>query len=443
MSDPLPPEQERLSRTALGRGARLLQIPLGEAGRRAVGWGRRLTGADPDEVAADNAERMARQLFQVLGELKGGAMKVGQVLSLMEAALPEEHAQPMREHLRKLQDSAPPMPASKVQGVLRSELGPSWGSLFTEFSMRPAAAASIGQVHRAVWAETQTPVAVKIQYPGAEEALLADLAALRRMASTVAPLAGGVDVAALAREVSERVSEEVDYTLEADAQERVAAAFAEHPEFLIPRVRRATRRVIVSDWVDGDRLGAIADRPPAERNRIGLSYVRFLFAGPKLAGILHADPHPGNYLVCPDGRLAVLDFGLVARVPDGLPPAMGRLVSLARDGRADEVATGLAAEGFVTADLAPEELLDYLAPFFEPAAVPEFHFTRQWMQDQFARVRDIDGSDGIALKLTVPPVYALIYRVWMGGIAVLAQLDVSARFADVLQEFLPGWRPAP
>jgi predicted unusual protein kinase regulating ubiquinone biosynthesis (AarF/ABC1/UbiB family) len=308
--------------------------------------------------------------------------------------------------------------------------------------MRPAAAASIGQVHKAVWAESGRAVAVKIQYPGAEEALLSDLATLRRMASAVAPMTGGVDVAALAREVSDRVSEEVDYTLEAASQRQVAEAFADSDEFFVPPVRHATRRVMVSDWVDGDRLGTVADRPAAERNRLGLSFVRFLFAGPQLAGVLHGDPHPGNYLVCPDGRLAVVDFGLVARVPDGLPPAMGRLVSLARDGLADDVATGLVDEGFVTGDIPPADLLAYLSPFFEPAAVPEFHFTRRWMQEQFARVRDIEGNDGIARKLTVPPVYALIYRVWMGGIAVLAQLDVRARFADVLTEFLPGWRPA-
>lgn len=443
MNEALPPERENISRSTFGRGARLIQIPLSGAGRKAWGWGRRLTGTDPDVVAADNAERMARQMTQVLGELKGGAMKVGQMMSLMEAALPEDQAAPMRGHLKRLQDSAPPMPESKVHGVLRAELGSDWQSLFTDFSKRPAAAASIGQVHKAVWAATGRPVAVKIQYPGAEEALLTDLAALRRMASAVAPFTGGVDVAALADEVAARVSEEVDYTREGDTQARVAKAFAGHSEFFVPDVLVATRRVMVSDWVTGERLSAMADQGPDERNRIGLSYVRFLFASPKLSGVLHADPHPGNFLVLPDGRLGVVDFGLVAQLPEGLPPAMGRLVCTARDGRAADVAQGLRDEGFVTADIASEDLLSYLSPFFEPAAVPEFHFTRAWMQQQFARVRDVDGNDGIALKLTVPPVYALIYRVWLGGIAVLAQLDVRARFGDVLEEFLPGWFPAP
>lgn len=442
MSESLPPDQDRLSRTTLGRGARLLQLPLGEARRRVTGWGRRLTGTDPATVAAENADRAAQQMFQVLGELKGGAMKFGQALSMMEAALPEEHALPFREQLRKLQDSAPPMPASKVQSVLRAELGDDWRSQFAEFSMRPAAAASIGQVHKGVWAATGEPVAVKIQYPGAEDALLTDLAALRRFAGTVAPLTGGVDVVALTNEIADRMSEEVDYRLEAAAQEEVAVACDGHPDFVVPHVRKATRRVLVSEWIEGERLSALADRPEAERNRVGLNYVRFLFAAPQLAGILHADPHPGNYLVCPDGRLAALDFGLIARLPDGLPAAMGRLVSLARDGRAEEVAEGLIDEGFVTGEIPPEALLSYLGPFFEPAAVPEFHFTREWMQAQFTRVRDIEGNDKIALRLTVPPVYALIYRVWMGGIAVLAQLDVRASFADVLTEFLPGWEPA-
>ena len=433
-----PTADRQLPTSSLARASKMLSLPLGAAGRQAVGLGRRLFGADAEQVEADMRAAAAEQLFAVLGELKGGAMKFGQSLSMFEAFLPEEIAKPYRLHLAKLQDSAPPLPSSRVQAVLRSELGPSWRDRFASFELRPAAAASIGQVHRAVLTGGQ-PVAVKIQYPGADRALRSDLRQIERLASVVAPLAGGVDVVTISREIAARISEEVDYVLEADNQAQAAAAFAADAEFAVPRVHHATSRVLISDWLEGRKLSSIADAAEAERNRVGLAYVRFLFAGPARAGLLHADPHPGNYLVLPDGRLGVVDFGLVARLPEGLPSAMGRLIRLAIDDDAAAMTAGLAQEGFIARDVDAGDLLGYLEPFVEPARVEEFHFDREWMREQFLHIRGSSNRDGVAMKLTIPPVYALIHRVWLGGIAVLAQLDVTARFRGVLAELLPGW----
>ncbi|HSN12886.1 MAG TPA: AarF/UbiB family protein, partial [Propionibacteriaceae bacterium] len=176
------------------------------------------------------------------------------------------------------------------------------------------------------------------------------------------------------------------------------------------------------------------------RNAVGLSYVRFLFSAPHRAGVLHADPHPGNFLILRDGRLGIVDWGLVARLPGGLPEAMGRLIRTALHGNAEEVAAGLRQEGLVVGDVDPTNLLDYLAPFVEPARAEEFHFTRAWMRGQYERLMsESRTADTVMTRLNVPPVYALIHRVWMGGIAVLSQLDVRARFADVLTEYLPGF----
>ena len=435
-----PPEAARpvLPESTIGRSARLLSLPLGAAARAGVGVGRRLLGAPAPEVDAALRDAAAEQLFSVLGELKGGPMKYGQALSLFEAMLPEDLAGPFRERLRRLQDAAPPMPSSRAQAVLRAELGPDWRQQFAEVDLRPAAAASIGQVHRARLADG-TEVAVKIQYPGADVALASDLRQIQRLAGAVSPLTGGLDVVALTRELAARVSEEVDYTLEGAAQQQVATALRDHTRFVVPDVHLATRRVLVSDWVDGVKLTQVATRPEAERNRSALDYVTFLFAGPSLAGILHGDPHPGNYLVTPDGRLAVLDFGLVARLPDGLPPAMGRLIRNAVDGSAEQVLAGLAEEGFVAPGVSPAEVLDYLSPFVEPARVEEFAFNREWARGQFARVHGNLNENGVARRLNIPPEYTLIYRVWMGGIAVLSQLDVRANFAKVLRDWLPGF----
>jgi predicted unusual protein kinase regulating ubiquinone biosynthesis (AarF/ABC1/UbiB family) len=402
-----------------------------------MGMGKRLLGAPAEEVDAALRDAAAEQLFQVLGELKGGAMKFGQALSLFEAMLPEDVAGPFRDRLRKLQDAAPPMPSSRAQAVLRSELGPDWRHRFSEVDLRPAAAASIGQVHRARLTDGRE-VAIKIQYPGADAALASDLRQIQRLAGAVSPLSGGMDVVALTRELAARVSEEVDYTLEGAAQQQVALALDGHPRFVVPKVHLATRRVLVSDWVDGFKLTELIGRPDDERNRSALDYVTFLFAGPSLAGILHGDPHPGNYLVTPDGRLAVLDFGLVSRMPNGIPEAMGRLIRHAVEGRADEMLAGLADEGFVGGSMTPEAALEYLSPFVEPARVEDFAFNRVWARSQFARVHGSMG-DGVATKLNIPPEYGLIYRVWMGGIAVLSQLDVHANFAQVLRDWLPGF----
>ncbi|GAA1718376.1 hypothetical protein GCM10009702_20430 [Propioniferax innocua] len=289
----------------------------------------------------------ADQLFRVLGEMKGGAMKVGQTLSLFESFFPEEMAAPYRTQLKRLQDQAPPMPTSRVHHVLSGELGEDWSKLFSEFSPRPAAAASIGQVHRAVWAATGEPVAVKVQYPGAAAALRADLTQIQRLGGVLAPLAGGMELRPLMEEIVSRVGEEVDYEKEAAAQEQAARGFEGHPEFVVPHVLAHTDKVMVSEWISGKSFNRMADEPQDVRNEMALRYVRFLFAGPQEVGLLHGDPHPGNFRVLPDGRLGIVDFGLVDRLPGGLPPAMGRLIRIAMTGDADTVTEGLREEGFL------------------------------------------------------------------------------------------------
>ncbi|MDN5805356.1 MAG: AarF/ABC1/UbiB kinase family protein, partial [Microlunatus sp.] len=391
-----------MARSTIRRGARLASLPLGYAGRATLGLGRRLGGSSAEAVNAELQERAAQQLFKVLGELKGGAMKFGQTLSMFEAVLPEDVAKPYREHLTRLQDSGPPMPTSRVHAVLARELGPSWKRDLVELNARPAAAASIGQVHRGIWRDGRE-VAVKVQYPGADEALRSDLRQIGRLSKVIAPLAGGMDVKPLVEEMTARISEELDYTLEADHQQRAAEGFVEHPEFAVPAVLTSTSRVMVSEWIEGRPLSSVITDPPELRNAMGLSYVRFLFAGPETVGLLHADPHPGNFKVLPDGRLGVVDFGLVARLPDGLPEAMGRILRIAKSGDAEQVHAGLQQEGFVGDDVSAHDLMEYLAPFVEPAAVEEFQFSRDWMRAQFNRVRDVQGSGGVGMRLNLPP----------------------------------------
>jgi predicted unusual protein kinase regulating ubiquinone biosynthesis (AarF/ABC1/UbiB family) len=284
---------------------------------------------------------------------------------------------------------------------------------------------------------------VKLQYPGAAEALRADLKQLGRFARTFGALVPGVEMKPLVAELQERIGEELDYDREAQAQQQYADAFKGHPEFVVPRVIKHSPSVIVSEWIEGKPLsGVITSGTKTERDEIGLKYVRFMFSGPKLAGLLHSDPHPGNFRVMPDGRLGVVDFGLCARLPDGLPPAIGRLLRISLTGDGVAVRDGLRAEGFIKPrmDIDPDQLIDYLAPFAEPARAETFQFSRAWMREQANRTGDFRSPNAsLALKINLPPSYLLIHRVWIGGIAVLSQLEAEAPFRATLEEFLPGF----
>ncbi|HEY7042816.1 MAG TPA: AarF/ABC1/UbiB kinase family protein [Nocardioidaceae bacterium] len=433
-----------LPRKTVARTARLASLPLGFAGRATLGIGKRIGGAPAEAVASSVQQRTAEQLFKVLGELKGGAMKFGQAMSIFESALPESLVAPYRTTLTQLQDSAPPMPAAVVHQVMAREFGGNWRSRFTSFDDNPAAAASIGQVHRAVWSDGQD-VAVKIQYPGAGEALLSDLRQIGRAARLFAGWIPGIDVKPLVQELQARVAEELDYGLEADAQSRFADAFADDPEVVVPAVVAHTDQVLVSQWLESDRSLArlISDGSQEERDRYGEIYVRFLFSGPARAGLLHADPHPGNFRILPDGRVGVVDYGAVARLPEGhLPLDIGVLLRHAAQDDYDAVLDGLRRLGFVKSSVHVEvdELRAYLTPFVEPATTETFQFSREWMRGQFARINDPRAPGyTTVLKINLPPEYLLIHRVWLGGIGVLSQLGAKAAFSRILAESLPGF----
>jgi predicted unusual protein kinase regulating ubiquinone biosynthesis (AarF/ABC1/UbiB family) len=438
-----------LPRKAAARTARLAALPLGYAGRTALGLGKRIGGKPAEDVLAEVQQRTAEQLFRTLGDLKGGAMKFGQAMSVLESALPEDMVGPYREQLTKLQDSAPPMPTAQVREALARDLGDDWRSQLVWLDGGPTAAASIGQVHKGRWHDGRE-VAVKVQYPGAGEALRADLKQLARLGRTVGSMLPGVDVKPLIAELLERANEELDYPLEAEAQRAFAAAFRGDPEIVVPDVVAVGPTVLITEWLDSPYSLAtvIAEGTETERNHYGELLFRFLFAGPARTGMLHADPHPGNFRIIPGpdgglGRIGVLDFGAVARLAGGtLPPAMGALIRIAALEDPEELLAGLRDEGFVKpgVKIDPTQLLDYLSPFVEPTRVETFQFSRDWMRAQFQRVNNPrDPSYTLALKINLPPSYLLIHRTWLGGLGVLSQLGAEAPFRQILTESLPGF----
>ncbi|MGI9123525.1 MAG: macrolide-binding ATPase MABP-1 [Mycobacterium sp.] len=432
-----------IKRGSARRNAKLASIPVGIAGRAALGAAKRLTGKSKDEVNAELMDKAAQQLFSVLGELKGGAMKVGQALSVLEAAIPEQYGAPYREALTKLQKDAPPLSADKVHRALDGQLGTKWRDRFASFDDTPVASASIGQVHRGVWADGRD-VAVKIQYPGADEALRADLKTMRRLTSMLKQLAPGADVQGVVDELVERTEMELDYRLEANNQRAFAKAYEGHPHFLIPHVVGSAPKVMVSEWIEGGKplSEIIRDGTREERDLAGTRLFELTFDAPARVGMMHGDAHPGNFMLLPDGRMAVIDFGAVAPLPDGLPIEMGEMIRLARDRNYDELLPTMERIGFIQKgeQLSNEDIDEMLAQYVEPIEVPVFHYTRKWLQRHAAANMERTPQNlKMARQMDLPAGLAIPLRVIASNVAISCQLDCHVPVLEMAEALIPGF----
>jgi predicted unusual protein kinase regulating ubiquinone biosynthesis (AarF/ABC1/UbiB family) len=430
----------------MARSAKLAALPLAFTGRAAAGWGRRLAGGDGEAVSAMATARNAEQLFTVLGQLKGGAMKVGQALSVYDAMIPADIAEPYHRALSRLQSTGPSMPARDVRRVLDEQLGSQWRRRFRDFDEVPAAAASVGQVHRAVWADGRA-VAVKIQYPGADLALDADLRTLARFSRLFTLIVPGLDARAVMRELRERMLDELDYRAEADRQRAFAAAFAGDEALVVPAVVASAPKVLVSEWLDGVALGAIIGRPAVDatdqvrRDRHAHTVLETMFSSPARLGLLHADPHPGNFMALADGRLAMIDYGAVAALPGGIPPVLAQILRHVADAEPDAMMALLRAEGFVARTVAADDVLRYIGALGDPLRVERFHFHRAWMKRQGERVVNLRGRAywETGRALTLPVQYLLVVRVLSGWMNILAQLDCTVAARGLAQRWVPGF----
>jgi predicted unusual protein kinase regulating ubiquinone biosynthesis (AarF/ABC1/UbiB family) len=470
--------QERpvLPVAGIRRTSRLAALPLRHAARTAAA-ATRLSRAAADQVAA----RTADQLFGTLGELKGGAAKLGQAMSVFEAAMPEEAAAPYRAALRRLTDAVPPMPAETARRVIRTELGtafgPDWRERLVDFDDKPLAAASIGQVHRGRWRDDRgqiVEVAVKVQYPGVGQALRSDLRQARLLARVMARLTG-LNMSGLADELATRIVEELDYVREGRVQRAVAAAFtcrtpqplaearaagvrepAGRTKVIVPAVYAATPRVLITAWLDGVSLSALLDErmdllPPGWRelspgdaaDEAGRLLGHAIYAPAACTGWMHADPHPGNFLLLPGGRLGMLDFGAVAAVPGGIPAAFGRLAAavLASDG---PMAVQLAHEvGALPPDARPDPrlILELLHPIVATAAGESFTYSRPWLRGLMAHFTEPRFAPALR-KLTPPREYALVWRATLSAAGLYAQLGATVPTRGLHLAYSPGFRDA-
>ena len=421
-------------------------LPLAFGGRAVAGWGRRLAGADADAVSAAMMERNAEQLFAVLGQLRGGAMKVGQALAVYESMMPAELAEPYRRALVRLQAQGPPLPARDVHRVLDEQLGRQWRTRLPEFDDVPTAAASIGQVHRARTAQGR-PVAVKVQYPGADQALETDLRVLERFARLFTLIVPGLDARAVMRELRARTLEELDYRAEADHQRAFAAEYGGGEHLHVPAVIASSPKVLVSEWLDGTSLARIIGQPAEEgadlhaHDRHGHTIVETMFSSPVRIGLLHADPHPGNFLLLTDGRLGMVDFGATAAMPGGIPPVLARTLRHMADGEREQMMALLRAEGFIHGDIGPDDVLAYIGALADPLRVPRFRFDRAWMAAQGARVADLRGAAyrETGRALTLPADHLVFLRVLTGWMNVLAQLDCTVAVRGIVEKWVPAF----
>ena len=313
-----PPEAGKLPTGRLARTARVGGLVTGQ-GLRWAGMRTANRVRTPERATAAESERTAalvQQLVDQLGQMRGAAMKIGQMISMVDFdGLPEEERDELQRRLAALRDDVPPVRFADLEKLMRQEFGGPLGRVFRDFDEQAFAAASIGQVHRATTVDGDE-VAVKIQYPGVAEAVETDLRNATLLLPLIKRLAPGLDAKALASEMRERISEELDYELEAQNQRRIGRLMRGHPFVLVPRVHTdlSTRRVLVSEYVEGEGFEAVRRADEAQRDRYGEIVFRLHFGLLYRDRIALGDPHPGNYLLPPDGRVCFLDFGLVRHV---------------------------------------------------------------------------------------------------------------------------------
>jgi len=385
--------------------------------------------------------RSSDDVARELGQMKGALMKFGQLLSFIVEALPEE----AQRSLASLQSNAPPMAPEVAAKVVFEDLGKSPEKAFLDWDPVPVAAASVGQVHRAVSRDGRD-VAVKVQYPGVGAAIEGDLdnaQALYRLFTAFA--LKGLDAKALVDELRARMRDELDYRIEARNQREFAAHYAGHPFIHIPEVIAATstRRVLTSEWVDGidfAEFREVAD--DAARRRAGESIWRFAQASVHHLGAFNGDPHPGNYKFDRDGTVTFLDFGLVKRWTHGewerLEPSLDAIV-VHRDPQ--RLVAAMETVGFLRRGhgLPDQDVYDYVSSPYLPYLSDEFTFTRSFVREAMQRIIDVTGPYADVInRLNMPASFVILDRVVWGVSAILGKLEVTGPWRGMLLEYRTG-----
>jgi predicted unusual protein kinase regulating ubiquinone biosynthesis (AarF/ABC1/UbiB family) len=451
-----PPEAGRLPTGRLARTARVGGLVTGQ-GLRWAGMRTANRVRSPERAAAARDERTAAlvgELVDELSRMRGAAMKVGQLFSMIEFdELPAEQGAELQSKLATLRDDVPPVPFSRLERLLRQELGAPLGRVFASFDERAFAAASIGQVHRATTLDGDE-VVVKVQYPGVAEAVDSDLRSAMLLLPLIKRLAPGLDARPLFAELRERIGEELDYELEAQHQRRVERLFRGHPFITVPRVRTdlSTRRALVSTFVKGERFEAVRALDQPQRDRYGEIVFRFFFGLLYRNRLALGDPHPGNYLLCPDGRVAFVDYGLVRELGAGRIDAERAIALAVRDADPAALTAALVAGGYVPgahADGLDAELaLTMTRAAIRWYALPGEHRFSPERRGRPERERGVEDAEREAAfreqagRYALPGETILIRRMHVLVAVVLSRLRASADWGAIAAEYLHGEPPA-
>jgi predicted unusual protein kinase regulating ubiquinone biosynthesis (AarF/ABC1/UbiB family) len=446
----VPPQPRKPPTSRLSRSARLGGLVAGQsarwAGTRAANVVRSPEAADA--ATGERAAALARELVEQLGHMRGAAMKVGQVLSTIDfTALPEDEREDFKRTLAALRDRVPPLPFKDVEKLLREDLGEKPSAVFAEFEEEAFAAASIGQVHRAVTHDGE-PVAVKVQYPGVAEAVDTDLRNLTLLLPLVKRLAPGLDVKAIYAELRERIAEELDYELEAQNQRAVARAHRGHPFAFVPAVHTdlSSRRVLVTDLIEGERFEEVKARDSATRDRFGEIIYRFYFGLVHHTRRVSGDPHPGNYLLLDDGRVGFLDFGLMRVIDGDYIDREAKVAVAVEEGDAATVHALLAELGYLPEPdtFAPEDLLAQLSAmgawYLEPGE-------RRLTPAYVAELIDTTTGPrspwfGMMRRQSLPPQTLLLRRMEGLVLSTLGEVRARADWHAIAREYYAGAPPA-
>jgi predicted unusual protein kinase regulating ubiquinone biosynthesis (AarF/ABC1/UbiB family) len=399
-------------------------------------------GEQRQRLRTDLAMQTADDITATLGTMKGVMVKLGQMASYVDEGL----APSVRRTLSRLQDSVPPMSAELASGVIAEELGAPPDRLFARWDPEPIAAASIGQVHRAITTDGLA-VAVKVQYPGIAEMMAADLdnvSLLRRMLRVTAP---SQDVDGLVAELRERVLEELDYRREAANQERLHHYFTGHPTISVPGIvpELSTRRVVTSELVTGTRFSDVLGWEQHERDLAGETLYRFVFRSLYEVHAFNGDPHPGNYLFHGDGKITFLDFGMVKHFTDtDLLPLMEMARTLCVDDNPARFRASLEEAGFLVpgAPLTDAEIVDHLAVFYQLIRESaEVTVTGEYASAVVRRFFDVRSP--VAQYARIPRSYVILQRINLGLFALLGEMHATANWRAIAEEIWPFMQAPP
>ena len=440
---------DRIPTSRMARTARVSRLAAGQAARNLGTKTANLTrGEDARRRAAERRNlEAAEQIVAALGTMKGAAMKLGQVLSFLDMGLvPEEHREAFQAKLGALRDAAPNVRFADMRKVIESELGEKLGDVFERFDETPIAAASIGQVYSATLHDGRR-VAVKVQYPGVAQAVRADMQNLGMILRLMKSVAPGLDVRATAEEIRSRIHEELDYELEAQNQRAMARIFRRHPFIAVPDVVTALSRekVIVTELVSGRGFDDLRSDDQATRDRMGEIVFRFYFGCMYRHRQFSGDPHPGNFLLLDDGRVAFLDFGLYKVMPNELIEIELACQRAGAEGDAEELHRIWSETGFLRH---PER-------FESQGLLAQFRDATWWyledeelcLSPEIATQVMIDMSDprsehfGTMRHESLPADHIFGRRVEMLTLAVLGQLGSCANWHRIAREWIYGDEP--